>query len=73
MAIINQKEIKKINLSGETLDVYAFAKDGKMLLCDSDGNIIRATSTSINSGLDSATNADANIILSGLAEVDGNG
>lgn len=69
MAIINQKETKKIKLSGKKLEIYAFADNGKMTLCNSNGDLILVTSTRINSGVDELTTADANILLAGLAEI----
>jgi len=69
MAIINQKETKKIKLSGKKLDIYAFADNGKMTICDADGNVILINKSCIDSGVDSLTTADVTIILAGLAEV----
>ena len=69
MTTINQKETKKIKLTGESIDIYAFADNGKMTLCDGLGNTILVTKTQINSGVDEITNADANILLSGIAEI----
>lgn len=69
MAIINQKETKKIKLSGKELEIYAFPDNGKMTLCNGNGDLMLVTSTRINSGVDELTTADANILLAGLAEI----
>ena len=66
---INQKETKKIKLTGKSIDIYAFADNGKMTLCDALGNTLLVQSTRINSGVDELTTADASIVLAGLAEI----
>ena len=69
MTAINQKETKKIKLTGNTLEVYAFADNGKMTLCDAFGNTIMINKSCINSGVDELTTADVTVLLSGLAEI----